>query len=84
MLQTFPGHLLCLWQLDAGLNTGNTISEQQKGLDVNLSRTYISCGRLGRGSSPAKLPSKFGSLSSLREGAFLFEIIVSLLRMALP
>lgn len=83
MLQTFPEHLLCLWQLDAGLNTGNTISEQLKGLDVNRSRIYI-LWQTWPWFIPCKVALPFGSLSNLRGVTFLFEIIFSLLKMALP
>lgn len=83
MLQTFPEHLLCLRQLDAGLNTGNTISEQLEGLDVNRSRIYI-LWQTWPWFIPCKVALPFGSLSNLRGVTFLFEIIFSLLKMALP
>lgn len=83
MLQTFPEHLLCLRQLGAGLNTGNTISEQLEGLDVNRSRIYI-LWQTWPWFIPCKVALWFGSLSNLRGVTFLFEIIFSLLKMALP
>lgn len=65
MLQTFTEYLLCLWQLDAGWNTGNTISEQQKGLDVNRSSIYI-LWQTWPWFIPCKVALPFGSLSNLR------------------
>lgn len=69
MLQTFPEHLLCLRQLDAGLNTGNTISEQLEGLDVNRSRIYI-LWQTWPWFIPCKVALRFGSLSNLRGVTF--------------